>query len=409
MDTTQTLNHLRSQKLGLVTKFRKFTPWLLGLLLLVGVYFLATGQSGPPSIQSITLSTEPLFAAASGDKPTLALALSVEYPTVGAQYRESTYDVAQEYLGYYDADSCYAYNNAPTETAVTPNVASDYKRFDRLGPAVSRRCTGSSDGFSGNFLNFASSSSIDMLRLALSGGDRLVDTGSASSSQTILQRAVLSNGDPVCMWNDSSTFPAKNLPRDSGNYLGAVPTVMRTAANASTADIQIANTLNRIYFGTVQGGGCGNTSSYSLGNSSPPATQVLGQTYGPGSRPTGYPTTATCNNGDSCGGAGMNEILFGRSGGGDANKWVSYATFGAATCDASNFSGGSTSGNANCFVRPLHWFHLLSAYRLVRAQYRRLFLCKGTSLQCQRFRGVARHAKLRFLYQIPERLLQTDR
>ena len=120
------------QRVGLSSKLRKFGIPLLGVLLLAGVTFFVSSQSAPPSIKSLTLSADPLFAASSGDKPTLALALSVEYPTVGAQYRDGTYDVAQEYLGYYDADSCYTYNNAPIETAVAPNVASDYKRFDRL-------------------------------------------------------------------------------------------------------------------------------------------------------------------------------------------------------------------------------------------------------------------------------------
>lgn len=264
------------QRVWLLLKLRKFRGPVLGTLLLAGITFFVSSQNAPPSIKALTLSTDPLFAAAAADKPTLALALSVEYPTVGAQYRDGTYDVAQEYLGYYDADSCYTYNNAPTETAVAPNVASDYKRFDRLGPASARKCTGSSDGFSGNFLNFASSSSIDMLRLALSGGDRLIDEGSTTSSLTILQRAVLSNGNPVCMWNDSATFPAKVLPRDSGNYLGAVPTAMRTPANTAVADIQIANTLNRIYFGTVRGGSCTSTASYNLGQTlTPPGTGGL--------------------------------------------------------------------------------------------------------------------------------------
>lgn len=345
-----TLQHIfLPQGVGLSSKLRKFGIPLFGIFLLAGVTFLVSGQSTPPSIKSLTLSAEPLFASASGDKPTLALALSVEYPTVGAQYRDGTYDVAQEYLGYYDADSCYTYNNAPTETAVAPNVASDYKRFDRLGPAVSRRCTGSSDGFSGNFLNFASSSSIDMLRLALSGGDRLIDAGTTTSSLTILQRAVLSNGDPVCMWNDGSTFPAKTLPRDSGNYLGAVPTAMRTPANAATADIQIANTLNRIYFGTTQGGGCGNTTSYNLAMGTTASPQVLGKTSGPGTFPSGFPTTPTCNRDDSCGGTGLNEVLWGRTG--EASNWVSYATFGAVTCNKTNFPGGSTNNNSKCHVR----------------------------------------------------------
>jgi type IV pilus assembly protein PilY1 len=141
----------------------------------------------------------------------MALALSVEFPTVGAQYvttgsTDDTYSPDTEYLGYYDAEACYNYNDAPTETIPTGFVKADYKRFDRVGKATGRKCA---DAFSGNFLNWSSSSAIDMLRLALSGGDRYIDT----PSLTILQRAVVPNGDPICMWN-TSNFQAKQLKRN---------------------------------------------------------------------------------------------------------------------------------------------------------------------------------------------------
>ena len=41
-----------------------------------------------------------------------------EFPTVGAQYvstpganEDASYDPATEYVGYFDAESCYTYNN----------------------------------------------------------------------------------------------------------------------------------------------------------------------------------------------------------------------------------------------------------------------------------------------------------
>lgn len=233
--------------------------------------FIVVGQPAAP--KAINLATDPLFSNPTTDKPVMALALSVEFPTVGAQYRGSNdYTNTNEYLGYYDAESCYTYNNAPTEARPTGVTLADYKRFDKSGPATTRMCT---NAFSGNFLNWVSSSSIDMLRLALSGGDRVVDTpGSAAEpSLTILQRAVLPNGDPTCMWNSGSNFPAKQLSRAGGSsgsaYFGAVPVSMRTSAG--TSDIWVANTLNQIYFGTSQGGGCGDTGSYRLGVTVPPS------------------------------------------------------------------------------------------------------------------------------------------
>src|SRR6218665_2688169 len=80
---------------------------------------------------------------------------------------------------------------------------------DSTGSADKRRCT---NAFSGNFLNWASGSAIDMYRLALSGGDRSIDT----PTLTILQRAMIPNGDPICMWRYGYYFPKKILRRDGG-------------------------------------------------------------------------------------------------------------------------------------------------------------------------------------------------
>ena len=99
---------------------------LLGALLafMAGMAFWVRSQTTPPSIPSIGLTGAPLYSTTTGDKPTMALALSVEYPTVGAQYRQpqdqtvdSTYSNTNEYLGYYDAESCYTYVNSPSETS----------------------------------------------------------------------------------------------------------------------------------------------------------------------------------------------------------------------------------------------------------------------------------------------------
>jgi type IV pilus assembly protein PilY1 len=232
------------------------------------VSFGAIGQSTAPAFKAVALASNPLYATTTGDKPAMALSLSVEYPTVGAQYTpggdtDSTYSNTNEYLGYYDANSCYTYNRNPTETPAAGLTVSDYRRFDRIGPTTSATVRSCSNAFSGNFLNWASSSAIDMLRLALSGGDRYIDT----TDLTVLQRAVIPNGNPTCMWN-SSNFPAKQLTRNGGGagaYWGAVPNAMITAAG--TNDIWVANTLDRIYFGTSRTGSCGNTAAYTLGGS----------------------------------------------------------------------------------------------------------------------------------------------
>ena len=263
---------------------RKPLRWgaLATVPLVVAASFMATGAT---VIKSVDLSTEPLYAAVTSDKPTLALALSIEYPTVGTQYWDADYKNTIEYIGYYDADACYTYNNSPTETAASPLTKEDYKRFDRKGTATNRMCTDStvSETFSGNFLNWASSSAIDMLRLALSGGDRYIDT----TDITILQRAVLPDGgdSPSCFWNNGFYFPAKKLPRNSpagtGKFWGAVPKKMIDAAGNN--DIHVANILDRIYFraGVANSNECSaaNRDEYLLAGSKEKQSEIASEDY----------------------------------------------------------------------------------------------------------------------------------
>jgi type IV pilus assembly protein PilY1 len=227
----------------------KKLAWL-AVLPLAALSWFAIGQSTPSAHPTIPLASEPLYARGTRDKPTLTLALSVEFPTVGALYtnpadasNDATYTPANEYIGYFDADSCYRYNNTPTEVASSDSTYSNYKRFDRSGAATKRECAGA--GFSGNFMNWATSSAVDILRMGLTGGDRWIDT----ANNTVLQRAVLNRGS---MYNDSY-FPSKRLV--SAHAAGAVPAGLR---GTHTGDIYVANCLDRVHFGTARTGNCAN-------------------------------------------------------------------------------------------------------------------------------------------------------
>ncbi len=247
----------------------RLVTWLALPCVALAISLVVHSQMAPPAIPPVALADDPLYATGTREKPTMALALSVEWPTAGAQYigspnssLDAAYTTSNEYIGYYDAESCYAYNDNPTETPLASQSKADYKRFDRIGPATGRACA---DAFSGNFLNWASSSAIDMLRLALSGGDRYIDR----EDLTILQRAVLPDGDPQCLWN-SISFPYKAVLRNgggTGNYWGAVPLAMRAAAGSS--NIVVSNTLNQIFFGTRATGTCGKTGAYRLASNVP--------------------------------------------------------------------------------------------------------------------------------------------
>jgi len=361
--------------------------------------FIAVSQTTPPSIPAIALSADPLYTPAAADKPTLALGLSVEFPTVGAQYMDPdnigtsddvTYSPTNEYLGYYDAESCYTYDDAGTGAPTGQTNA--YKRFVRRGPALplstpnttnptwtSRMCwngtksyskddgtspafsTTTNDGFSGNFLNWASSSAIDMLRLSLTGGDRVID----APNLTVLQRAVIPDGDPVSMGN-TSNFPAKRLYKSgtsraitSANfasasyasgvpYFGAVPSTMATAAG--TNDIYVANTLNRIYFGTSKSGNnSGGFGSYTLGAAT--SSSQMGTIVANNGNVPSDATACTTGENQQCSFTGTQEVWYGAKSG-STNHWYVFPTSGGVYCSNSVIGDPYSGISKRCYVRP---------------------------------------------------------
>lgn len=319
----------------------------IGIAAMALTSFMVVGQSSPPNIPAIPLANEPLFGASTNEKPAMALALSVEYPTVGAQYRGANdYSATKEYIGYYDAEACYTYNDAPTETPRTGLTSQDYKRFDRLSAATNRKCSG--ETFSGNFLNWASNSAIDMLRLALSGGDRYID----EENLTILQRAILPDGDPSCFWNSSGYFPAKSLSKSVNgvnDYAGAIPESMRTTANANGNKIWIANKLNGIYFRAngSSAGNCTDSSGYTLGRSV--AVQEIGGRDGYISNVPANPNDsewAACDN-NICTFSGTKNILYVERTGSKSKNYKYYYNTGPVNnadnlvCNRSNLGGSS--------------------------------------------------------------------
>lgn len=339
--SVQSMANRRATRADSPSVWRRFfklrtIAWLAAPLV-VGASFLAISQSSPPAIPAINLSPEPLYAAGTRAKPTLSLALSVEFPTVGAQYvnqpntnTDNSYAPSTEYIGYFDAESCYVYVN---------DADDDLRRFDRTGPATNRACGGT--GFSGNFMNWASSSAIDVLRLGLTGGDRIVDT----PTMTILQRAVLPDGR---FYNDNN-FPSKRLV--STHVAGAVPSNLR---GTHTGDIFVANCFNRIHFGTQATGNCGAPGNNSnLGIS---AAQGVGPVEFVGNRPSGF-STQCATQGSNCNFSGVRTIAYGRTSGNNNTRiyWRIAPALNSLACNnttfatSTNIPSNSTSSNV-CLV-----------------------------------------------------------
>lgn len=205
---------------------------------------------------TIDLADKPLYAMQVNAKPTLTLALSVEHPTVGAQYR-AAYSQDTEYIGYYNQNLCYDYYS---------NAGNSGERYFRPNaqPSVNHGCAGR--GFSGNFLNWSTGSAIDILRYSLTGGDRVLDTASV----TVLQRAVI----PSNFYNNGANFPLKTITAAQAQQ--AVPDSLRYTPGSNAlynGTVYIYNCVNQVYFRTTSGGSCGaGTSAQRLGSRISPDT-----------------------------------------------------------------------------------------------------------------------------------------
>ncbi len=141
------------------------------------VTLLLAALGGAISAQAnLPLSDVPLFVATSVD-PNVLINLSVETPVGGPAYNDMNdagclhdvigkdsmvcYTASKNYLGYFDPNKCYLYDDT-----------NEY--FYPTGPSgFDHACAG---GFSGNMLNWSTMNAIDTFVWTMTGGNRVVDT-----------------------------------------------------------------------------------------------------------------------------------------------------------------------------------------------------------------------------------------
>lgn len=121
------------------------------------------------SAHALDIAQTPLFAGVNlpGN---LVFVPSVEWPTiVSVANLAPTYTDEVEFVGYFNSDACYEYRYSATRSQ---------RYFYPIKFANNRRCAGG--GFeglwSGNFLNWAATQTIDPFRKTLTGGYRVRDT-----------------------------------------------------------------------------------------------------------------------------------------------------------------------------------------------------------------------------------------
>lgn len=188
----------------------------------------------------VSLPNDPLYLNGSKAKANLILALSVETPTLGSAYTSSPGDLNdfnpnRKYIGYYDHMVCYA-------NVTASGITGEYFSYSSAKSTIDAACP-SGQSFDGNFLNWATTSAIDIMRYGLTGGTRVFDEGTGAG-RTILERAYLPGSS-----YSGPFFPLKRLRTDQ--------IALRTpfAASEFTDGIFIRNCINRVYFAKENDGG----------------------------------------------------------------------------------------------------------------------------------------------------------
>lgn len=160
--------------------------------------------------QALTISDAPLFLTQAAE-PLVMLTLSndeqlyhkayTDFDDVdGDRLIDITYKDTFNYTGYFDAQKCYAYSGAV-----------DTGQFNPTGMATGgnkHECDGTTSGggrWSGNFLNWASMSRMDVMRRVFYGGYRSTDT----AALTVLERVYLPSDNHA--W--TKVFDSDDLPK----------------------------------------------------------------------------------------------------------------------------------------------------------------------------------------------------
>lgn len=161
---------------------------------------------GVPDVWSgVDIPANPLGATAPVPN-NLVLTPSVEFPTIISVANLGDYSPEKTYVGYFDSNKCYAYYYSFNENE---------RHFYPYRKVEGHACNDISNVplWSGNYLNWAVTQTIDPFRKALTGGYRVKDT----TSETWLEKA---------RHDRNELFPDRRLPalgESSAMVSGATP------------------------------------------------------------------------------------------------------------------------------------------------------------------------------------------
>ncbi|MCC7247375.1 MAG: hypothetical protein IT473_02005, partial [Lysobacter sp.] len=178
---------------------------------------LLAGLSSLPARSAVNIPQSPL-SLGTPVPGNLALTPSVEWPTIHTQANLGAYDQGRVYIGYFDSKTCYRYSYSVNE----PD-----RHFYPVSKTANGRCNGR-NAWSGNFLSWAATQTIDPFRFALTGGYRVRDT----PTETWLEKARHSPG--------FGQYPNRSI--NGGTVGDATPSAF------GTFNLRIQDLRNEMYF-----------------------------------------------------------------------------------------------------------------------------------------------------------------
>jgi type IV pilus assembly protein PilY1 len=190
---------------------------------------LLAGLSSLPARSAVNIPQTPL-SLGTPVPGNLVLTPSVEFPTINTRANLGNFTFATSYIGYFDPRLCYEYRYSTTETE---------RHFYPVRITADGRCTRAGE-WSGNYLSWATTQTIDPFRLVLTGGYRVKDT----PTETWLEKA-------------RNTAGASNFGNLSLGNTGVIDDA--TPAQFGVLNTRIYSLGNKMYF--TQDGNLGNPGS----------------------------------------------------------------------------------------------------------------------------------------------------
>lgn len=133
-------------------------------------------ETAPPNVMLVMSNDHELYKKAYSDFSDID----------GDGFVDGSYDDTFTYSGYFDSNFCYDYDATDTRYEPVADISST------LG-TTGHSCAAAAGDWSGNFLNWATMTRMDIVRHVLFGGARVVDTATsgATAGVTVLERAFL--------------------------------------------------------------------------------------------------------------------------------------------------------------------------------------------------------------------------